>query len=467
MQEEKARLDLGSNFFDNPFIGICVTDGEGNCLMVNDAQTRITQIPKDKFLHKNMRDIVHDGILSISSTLEVLEKQEEIMLHQMTSSSKSYDVKGVPIFGEDKKIKYVISYLLDISELMQVKEIVSKLQADKEIFENKIAELKNVISNANNIVYMSEKMRKVVEMTKKIAAVDAPVLIAGESGTGKELIANMLHEESARKSKAMIKINCAAIPEQLLESELFGYEAGAFTGGNPKGKKGIFEYADGGTILLDEIGEMPLALQSKLLRVLQDQEIRRIGSNIPIKVDVRLIASTNAQLKEMISQKNFREDLYYRLNVIEIKMPNLKEREEDMPILVEHFIKMFNVKYSAKKIIQPAAVQYLVKKDYPGNIRQLKNIVERLVIQSAGDEITPRDVIEIVDGEQIEIISNQNQQNIQVVEGRTLKEIMAEYEAKVIAEYVRVYGDVSTAANKLMVDRTTISRKLFKSKNKK
>ena len=295
-----------------------------------------------------------------------------------------------------------------------------------------------------------------------MANTQATVLITGPTGSGKEVIANLLHEESMRKDEPFIKVNCSAIPESLLESELFGYEPGAFTGSDKKGKKGLFESADGGTLLLDEIGEMPISLQAKLLRVLQDQQVRRIGGSKTIHVNVRLIASTNASLKAMIAQKKFREDLYYRINVIEIKVPPLSQRKEDVPLLAEHFVNIFNTKYNCNKKLSYDALQYISSMNYPGNVRELRNIIERLIVQSHSDEITLSDTFEALGIISIKTAADEISLETQIQKDMSLKEIMNQYENKVIKEYMKVYGSAAAVAKKLKTDRTTISRKITK-----
>ncbi|MEZ7893015.1 MAG: sigma-54 dependent transcriptional regulator [Candidatus Wallbacteria bacterium] len=238
------------------------------------------------------------------------------------------------------------------------------------------------------IIFKSKKFAKVLETAKASALSDAPVLIYGESGTGKEVVADFIHKNSVRKEERIIKINCVALPENLFESELFGYEAHAFTGA-VKQKKGFFELADKGTIFLDEIGEIPLSLQPKLLRVLQEKEILRIGGNIPKKVDFRIISASNKNLKILVQKGLFREDLYYRLNIIELNMPPLRERREDIMPLINHFVKLFAEKYH-KKIMgfEKSAIECLENYPWFGNIRELKNIMERLVIFEKGPLIT-------------------------------------------------------------------------------
>lgn len=444
---------------NNPFIGICITDGAGKVIAVNEAQTRITSISADQFIGKCMKDLVKNKLLNESSSVEVLKKQEEVYMKQTLRNGKSYLVRGVPIFYEDS-IEYVVSYLLDVSDLETAKEKMQQLEADKHEIEYKYEALKIVLDHSDSIIYQSKVMQGVVELSKRVADSDAAVLITGPSGAGKELIANLIHNESKRKNKPFIKINCAAIPEQLLESELFGYESGTFTGGSSKGKKGIFEYADGGSLLLDEIGEMPLSLQTKLLRVLQDHEIRRIGGNKTIRVDIRLIASTNACLKQLISEKKFRQDLYYRINVIEIRVPSLSKRKDDIPLLIQHFIRLFNAKYSVSKTIQWEALKYLASNQYPGNVRELSNVIERLIVQSTEDIITLKDSYEALGLLKFENGEKEDSINLKEMQGESLKQIMAKYESRILGEYMKIYKNGVTVAEKLKTDQSTISRKL-------
>ncbi len=243
----------------------------------------------------------------------------------------------------------------------------------------------------HNIVYASEKMREVIKTCLKIAGTKAPVLIRGESGTGKELVAKAIHYNSPRAKAPFVAINCAAIPENLLEAELFGYEKGAFSGAYTS-KKGKFELANGGTLFLDEIGDMPLSLQAKLLRVLQEQSFERLGGTETLKVDVRIIAATHRDLEAMIKEGLFREDLYYRLNVVPIFLPPLRKRPEDIPVLIEHFLEKFNREYGKSIKFSPRAVKVLLGYSWPGNVRELENLVERIVLLSEREEVSEEEV---------------------------------------------------------------------------
>ncbi len=245
---------------------------------------------------------------------------------------------------------------------------------------------------SEEFVYQSEKMHEVSSLVVRIAKTDSTCIVSGESGVGKEVVLNMIHALSERKDFPLVKVNCAAIPETLLESELFGYEKGAFTGAYQR-KPGKFELANKGTIFLDEIGDIPLVLQSKLLRVIQEKEIERLGGSHPIKVDVRIIAATNRNLEEEVKKGTFREDLYYRLNVVTINVPPLRERKEDIPLLIDFFLKKYNVKHKKNvKGLTREARDALVKYDYPGNVRELENILERAIVLTRGDHITSEDL---------------------------------------------------------------------------
>lgn len=448
------------SILDNPFIGITITDSKGICCYVNHAQQRISGIPEAEVIGKDMIKLAKQNLFSISSTAEVLMRKEEVNLHQTSSRGKAYDIKATPVFDDNGQIEYVINYILDVTELYKFKELVEYLEETNKKSHLKYNELLQAHDTMGNLVYYSKKMEKVVALCEKIATSDATVLIVGPSGSGKELVADLICQKSNRKDKEFIKINCAAIPETLLESELFGYEPGAFTGGNPKGKKGIFEAADGGTLLLDEIGEMPISLQAKLLRVLQENEVRRIGGEKSLPIDVRIIAATNSPLEQLMQEKLFREDLYYRLNVISIPVPALQDRREDIPILIGRFVNVFNKKYGMNKTLRGDAVNYMTTMDYPGNVRELKNLVERLILQSVSDEVTLEDIIEICGPAKHP--HRKGLYRCEIDSGASLKELMETHEKEILIECLSVYGKTDAAAEKLQIDRSTLTRKIQK-----
>jgi two-component system NtrC family response regulator len=303
---------------------------------------------------------------------------------------------------------------------------------------------------SENIVYASEKMHEIVSLIVRVAKTDSTCLVNGESGVGKEIVANLVHELSERKSQALVKVNCSAIPETLLESELFGYERGAFTGAFQR-KIGKFEVANKGTIFLDEIGDVPLFLQPKLLRVLQEKEIERLGGLHPIKIDVRIVAATNKNLEEEVKQGRFREDLFYRLNIVQIDIPPLRERKDDIPLLLDFFLKKFNERHKRSiKGFAREARDSLIKYDYPGNVRELENIIERATVLARGDYITRGDLP----------MANSSEQ--QVSDG-SMKQVVESMEKRMITEALVTANWVQTKA----AEAVGISERMLRYKMKK
>ncbi|MCC8122250.1 MAG: sigma 54-interacting transcriptional regulator, partial [Oscillospiraceae bacterium] len=316
--------------------------------------------------------------------------------------------------------------------------------------------LSRQVRNQGGYVYESEKMREVVAQAIRTARSDATVLIMGETGCGKEILADIIQSSSDRADQPYIKVNCAALPEHLLESELFGYERGAFTGADPRGKAGMFELANGGTILLDEIGEIPLAFQAKLLRALQNRQIIRVGGTKTVHLDVRIIASTNRDLKEMMQQSTFREDLYYRLNVLPLYIPPLRDRPEDIEVLVRHYLKRFNQKYKKSIMIDPLVYFKLRRYSWPGNIRELENILERWSVVFEPYTVIRWEQVSYVFTEELgrETGSQDNP-----YAKKTMAEIMDDYQREVLQWANREYGTVREMAQALDIDHTTIVKK--------
>lgn len=312
--------------------------------------------------------------------------------------------------------------------------------------------IEDLDADAGNMIGMSPIMQDVYKTIGRVADSTATVLIRGESGTGKELVARAIHFNSNRSDSAFIKINCASIPENLLESELFGHEKGAFTGATAR-KPGKFELAHKGTLFLDEIGEMAPSIQAKLLRVLQEMEFERVGGTEPIKVDIRIIAATNKNLEESIQQGDFREDLFYRLNVVEIKVPPLRDRKEDIPQLVEHICRQYNKKYNKPLTgLSPDALEVLKRYDWPGNIRELKNVCERAILMAGGPVIT-------VDDLPVSLHSQKGPYKARP--GASLKEIVAEVEREVILKVLEEHNwNRSAAAQALKMNRSSFYMKL-------
>lgn len=436
--------DKGTLFFENPFLGITIADSQGVVLRVNQSHSRITGM--SDWVGKNFHDMVRDGSVSESATLNVLETRQEVTIRQRLSNNKNFLVHAFPVFeNDDTQLRYIVSFLLDVSEIQCLKKEIDRVGS-------RISRL--LLIEENRIIYQSKQMQEIIDCAHTVANSDATVLITGESGVGKEAIAALIHENSARKNNPFIKINCNAIPESLMESELFGYEPGTFTGGNKQGKRGILEKANSGTIFLDEIGDMPLNLQVKLLRVLQEHEIRRLGGHQDIKIDIRVVAATNASLLDMIRSKKFRLDLYYRLNVIPINIPNLQDRKEDIPILANYFLSMFNEKYDREKKLAPCALQRLMSTRFEGNVRHLRNIIERLVLLSPKESISLADVEKIVPEEAAFLEPKE--------EGLVQNQHGEDQEAEKLRDLYEKHKSSYKIAKLLNMNQSTIWRKLKK-----
>ncbi|NLL86064.1 MAG: sigma 54-interacting transcriptional regulator [Syntrophomonadaceae bacterium] len=365
---------------ESSFDGLFVTDGQANILMLNQGFERITGVMANECIGRNMADLVKEGIFSRSGTLLALEKGEPVTISIVPRSGKEVLITSNPIFDEQGNIIMVVTNVRDITELNELQRRLQQVEGLRQLYKSELQQLK--MQNSQKMVVKSNKMKELLNMVTRVAGVDSTVLIQGESGVGKELIAEIIHQSSNRREGPFIKVNCGAIPENLLESELFGYEEGAFTGARKSGKIGLFELANNGILFLDEIGELPLGLQVKLLRVLQNKEISRIGGSKSFKVDTRIVAGTNQDLMGMIEQQKFRLDLYYRLNVIPITVPPLRERMEDIPVLANHFLEIFNQKYRMNKRFQKDVIDCFMEYHWPGNVRELENLTERLMVTS-------------------------------------------------------------------------------------
>ncbi|HIU25022.1 MAG TPA: sigma 54-interacting transcriptional regulator [Candidatus Copromorpha excrementigallinarum] len=381
-QSRKQEIFL-NDIIENSYDGIYITDREGKTIMVNKAYERISGISRDMLVGEYMSNLVAAGILSTSLTEEVVSQKKTVTRTQRNLNDKEVIITGNPVFDQKGQVRHVITNVRDITELVSLNNRLLAESHRANLYQEQLFHE----SSDENIVYGSREFENVLNIASKVSKMDSTVLILGETGTGKEIVAQYIHKHSARSAKPYIKINCGAIPENLLESELFGYVPGAFTGASAKGKPGLFELADTGTLFLDEIGELPLSLQSALLRILQDGEVTRVGGSKSKKVDVRIIAATNRNLESMIAEGTFRSDLYYRLNVVSVAIPPLRERKADIPFLADKTLADLNGKYGVSKALSPDFIQTLMEMDWPGNIRELKNFIEKQFVLSDGNII--------------------------------------------------------------------------------
>ena len=442
---------------ESSFDGLFITDGQGITLRYNKAFELLTGINAHEYLGRSVEDIRKDGIISDPVTCYVLEQKKSITVMQESKTGKLTLTTGNPVIDKNGEIIRVVCNVRDITELNLLRQKLEQVEGLSQHYENQLRTLRLQYTGSEKMVITSTKMRNLIDMVIRLAAVDSTILITGESGTGKELIAETIHSSSSRNDKPLIKVNCGAIPENLLESELFGYEGGAFTGAKKEGKPGYIELAAGGTLFLDEIGEVPLNLQVKLLRFLQSKEITRVGGGSSNNIDVRIVTATNRDLLEMVQNKMFREDLYYRLNVVPVNTPPLRDRKEDIPSLVVHFIQLFNRKYKMNKRVSPGAVDIFMQYDWPGNVRELENLIERLVV------ITPKDILGSEDlpshlGDTVGVSSS----HIIVSGIIPLREAIESVEKQLIEKVYAKYRTTRQMAKELEVDASTIVRKAAK-----
>lgn len=437
-------------------VGIYITNGNGDTLLVNDESCKTGGMAREDVTGRNMRELEEIGFIKESVTLKTLRSgREESMIQDLGDGGQVY-VTGVPFYREGR-IEYVVCTERDITEMVELKEILKEKEQKEKRYEKEIEYLRNGgVNKQSDILTVNHSMKLLAEKALRVAKLDTTILLTGESGTGKEIFANLIYKNSTRLGETFLKINCAAIPENLLESELFGYEKGAFTGADKEGKMGIFELADKGTLFLDEIGELSIQMQSKLLRAIQEQEIMRVGGKKPIRVDVRIIAATNRDLKEEIEKGNFRKDLYYRLNIMPLEILPLRERKGDIGLLAKVFVGKFSRKYEVKKKITEDAITALQKHSWPGNVRELENIIERLVISFDSAEITRYQVNKLLNSE------DDAGDRVEISEGATLEEMMEAYEKKVLAAMLGKHKKAADVCRALNVNKSTLSRRLDK-----
>ncbi|EWG09948.1 sigma-54 interaction domain-containing protein [Cytobacillus firmus] len=463
----KEYQEIATDFkvlFDSSYDVIFVSDSQGNTLRVSSACERLWGKSQEEFIGKNVYELEQENLFSPSVTSMVLKEKRRITAMQKTSTGKNLLVVGTPIKDKNGNIIRVINASRDLTEVTKLEDEIKEIREIAERYKRELEEMKSSFSSNKKLIYSSTIMENLAKQVRSIAQYNSSVLITGESGVGKEIIASMIHEHSNRSNKPFIKINCGAIPESLLESELFGYERGTFTGAVKEGKKGLFLAANHGTILLDEVTEMPLALQVKLLRVLQESELRRVGSVTPIDINVRIIASTNRDIQTLIKEGKFREDLYYRLNVIPIEILPLRERKEDIPILADHFTQQFNKEYDSTKTLSACAKQELLKHPWKGNIRELKNFVERLLIVSPNVQLTAADVAGLLnDKSNIHTIYNAEVPfQLNTDEKMDLYKTLENVERQLLEKAAAQYNTTIQIAEALNINQSTVSKKLKK-----
>jgi TyrR family helix-turn-helix protein len=442
---------------------VFIDDDAGNALWINTACETLFEIEREKIVGVNVDQLEEAGIFTPSVAKMVRETGKHADIVHQNKFGKRILSTGVPVFGASGEVRFIITTSRDITELA---ELQNKLKTMQDALKELEADNKPF---GPGIVAVSPSMRDVMQIAKRLSEIDSTVLISGESGVGKGVIAELLHKNGARKDKPFIKLNCGAIPANLIEAELFGYEGGTFTGGLREGKHGLFEAADGGSVFLDEISELPLALQVKLLQVIQDREIVRVGGVRPVAIDVRIISASNKDLFTETQARRFREDLYYRLNVVPIHVPPLRERREDIAPLVALFLDKYNAQMKEEKKMSADALALLSEYVWPGNVRELQNIIERLMITTKNSLIQPEDVPGFMRGKNMRapglsatLKAGSREETLFANGAGSLKEAVEACEISVLRNAKAHYGSTRAMAAALGVTQPTIVRKLQK-----
>ena len=421
--------------------GIFLTDEKGVPYYSNSAYEKISGLKWEEYENVPVSEFVKRGYQDVAGVVLVEQSHKPVTLEaHFLRSDKRALISCNPIYNSKGEMTGIVSNLRDMESLYKLKQQLEQERKNSQKYQEELDYLRQKLGDKGGFVTEDIASKRVLNLAKQISAVDTTVLIVGETGVGKEEVAKFIHDNSPRARKPFIEINCSAITETLFESELFGYEPGAFTGANKTGKTGFFEVADGGTLLLDEIGELSLNMQAKLLRVLQEKKFNRVGGTKVINSDVRIIAATNRDLEQMEENGGFRRDLYYRLSVVPIYVPPLRERKGDILPLVEFFLQKLNKKY---------AKDYFLKYQWPGNVRELRNVVERSYVLEQGDLIG----LQII-GKNTEIM------NCELEEMVNLKEYLAQIEQSYIQKAYKKYGNIREAAASLGMKKSSFANKL-------
>lgn len=431
---------------------LLIADDKGVVLKVNPSFEQVYGLSMEEATGATVFQLEEEGYFTPSIIAIVLRKKTEITMPQKNQKGEDILVTAVPIFDDRKNIRFVVSYSRDITEITRLQARFCRLNNKVAEYEKEIQRLRKGAADEKQILSESPEMQKIMDTINQVADFDVSVLLLGDSGVGKTMLAREIHKRSRRCCGPFVDINCAAIPESLLESELFGYEEGAFTGAGKGGKKGLVELAEGGTLLLDEISEMPLTLQVKLLKTIQDKEIVRVGGIEPIAVDFRLLTATNRDLEQMTEEGKFRQDLFYRLNVVSLSIPPLKDRQKDIVPLSQFFLREFNDKYNKGKEFHPKVLDVFMEYDWPGNVRQLANVIERVAVTTEEDVITRQ---------MLPASLTQEGKSKRVVEG-DLSTALEAFEGEIIREAYGKYKSSTEVARALNISQPTAYRKIKK-----
>lgn len=434
--------------------GMFLTDSAGIVVYCNDSYQRISGLNREKIIGRQISDLVKDHVIPDAVSPDVIAQKKPLTKVINYYHGVSALVTGTPIF-DGHELVWVLSNVRDITQLNQLKEQVGE-------YSRRLRQAERAARDDNKFLAVSKEMEIIVKTASRVASFSSPVLIQGESGVGKDMLARYIHDCSdVSENRPFVQINCSAIPETLLESELFGYEAGAFTGASNKGKMGLWELADNGTLFLDEIGEMPLSLQVKMLQVLQTGTIIRIGGTKNIKLNTRIIAASNSNLEKLMAVGRFRQDLYYRLNVIPFRIPPLRERKADLLPLMFYFLEKKNIKFNLNRKLSAGAVEILSGYDWPGNVRELNNMIEHLMIMTEGDVIDEKNIPQYI----VQAVKKPLYIDTpDYFNSFNLDEIITTVEREVIRKAITEFGALRNVSQHLGIDLSTLVRKKRKYK---
>ena len=381
--DRKTLLKILDHMYDELY----VIDKSGTCVYVNKTSLKHYGIQPEKIIGQNVTESSNQGYFYPPVGPIVLKTEKTATYETMSNTGRNLLVTATPVFDNDNKLEMVVENLRDVTMLNQVKndldltkKLLYRYQREVEVLRKKELEV--------DFITHSKVMTDILELVRRLAKVNASLLITGQTGTGKTMLAKYIHKQSPHKKGPFIAVNCAAIPDQLMESELYGYASRAFSGADPKGKPGLIELARGGTLLLDEVGEIPLHLQAKMLHMLEEKQYLPVGGSVYKQVQCRFLAATNQPVAQLVDQGKFRSDLYYRLKTLEIDIPPLTERREDVIPLSQYFLNKFDQQYHVDHSFSPEAIEHLIGYSWPGNVRELKHLVEMLVVTTAGSQIT-------------------------------------------------------------------------------
>jgi PAS domain S-box-containing protein len=438
--------------------GIYISDSSGMTLKVNRMYEKLTGLKREEMEGVLVTDLINQGKYDVILNPDIVKTGKPKTAVQITKQGRKVILNGYPVFDKGGKVALVVTFVRDVTVLSQLKV---QIDSQQELIDKLHLGVQHLSKKTSPIIVHCDKMLALLKMLDNIAKTDATVLLLGETGVGKDLLARRIHKNSQRCNGPFFKVDCTTIPDNLIESELFGYEPGAFSGASSKGKPGLVEMAVNGTLFLDEIGVLPYPMQGKLLGVLQDQEIMRVGSTRAKKVDVRIIAATNANLEEAVHLGTFRMDLFYRLKVAVIDIPPLRERGKDIPCLIEYFLEKNNNKYKKNIVLSDGVKEIFQNYRWPGNVREMEHLIQSLVVTMDKEILTeadlPHNMLAMEESNSIILRPwTVNPRN------RSLDEIMNDIEKEILRKAIEVHGAISEVAKIFKVDRTTIYRKLKK-----